>query len=139
SSRHSSPANGLRAPPAPEAPKESVVSRLFIAPLTFISFLFSLALIDWKNNSTRTHYHPANAPPPTTIFGRVKTLFHFIIFKPSSASNPYAYVRVSEKAGGDNKNSKSWHWHTKQRKMMKAEFVDAFKIRKIVLALLAAI
>lgn len=31
-----------------------------------------------------------------------------------------------------------WYWHTKQKKMMKAEVADAFKIRKWVLIALAA-
>lgn len=29
-----------------------------------------------------------------------------------------------------------WHWHTKQRKMMRAEVEDAFRVRKWVVGLL---
>lgn len=32
-----------------------------------------------------------------------------------------------------------WHWHTKQRKMMKAEVVDALQIRRTVVLVLGCI
>jgi len=36
----------------------------------------------------------------------------------------------------DEKEKEPWHWHTKQRKMMRAEVEDAFKVRKWVVGLL---
>ena len=54
--------------------------------------------------------------------------------------SPYAYVRSPDSGLKDGKgegNGEPWHWHTKQRKMMKAEVADAFRIRKSVLVGLA--
>jgi hypothetical protein len=83
-----------------------------------------------------------------------------MIFKPSSFSSsnsasPYAYVQspTGEKVGvvGENefriknvtagseqqRENERWYWRTKQKKMMRAEVADAFKIRKWVVAFLA--
>jgi hypothetical protein len=70
-----------------------------------------------------------------------------LIYKPAFSS-PYAYIKSpnKEKDGkgnggkeGRGKEGEPWHWHTKQRHMMKAEMEDAFRLRKwVVLVLLAA-
>ncbi|PMD19629.1 hypothetical protein NA56DRAFT_646954 [Hyaloscypha hepaticicola] len=139
--------SGFRSPLPPEAPQESALSRLLIAPLTFISFLLSLALIDSRNHSLRTHSHSPSRPPPSSYLGHIKSFLHSLIYKPA-ASSPYAYIKSpnKEKDGkgnggkvGKGKEEEPWHWHTKQRHMMKAEMEDAFRLRKwVVLVLLAA-
>jgi len=51
--------------------------------------------------------------------------------------SPYAYVKSPDaKEETEKKDGEPWHWHTKQRKMMKAEMDDAFKLRKSVMILL---
>lgn len=51
--------------------------------------------------------------------------------------SPYAYVKSPDaKEDAEKKEGEPWHWHTKQRKMMKAEMDDAFKLRKSVMVLL---
>ncbi|KAE9381119.1 hypothetical protein N431DRAFT_476023 [Stipitochalara longipes BDJ] len=139
----------FRSPLPPEAPKESAVSRLLIAPLTFVSFLLSLALIDSRNHSLRTHSHSPSRPAPTTLFGHVKAFIHSVIWKPAPGS-PYSYIKSPNskltngrekegKGGVKGKEDEPWHWHTKQRHMMKAEMDDAFRVRKwVVVFLLAA-
>lgn len=63
-------------------------------------------------------------------------------------TSPYAYVKSPDARVTTEDDSKSsnrstegekepWHWHTKQRHMMKAEMDDAFKLRKWVLLALA--
>ncbi|TVY67362.1 hypothetical protein LSUE1_G009504, partial [Lachnellula suecica] len=127
-SRPNSPSTALRSPPLPEAPKESAISRLLIAPLTFLSFLLSLALIDSHNHSLRN-----TSPPPS----RIHSFFHALIFKPAS---PYAYIKSPNGQGNEKEREKEpWHWHTKQRKMMKAEMDDAFRIRGYVMVVLAVL
>ena len=37
------------------------------------------------------------------------------------------------------KEDEPWHWHTKQRHMMKAEMDDAFRVRKWVVVFLLAV
>lgn len=56
-------------------------------------------------------------------------------------ASPYAYVKSSEKEEIRNKGEKKggdepWHWHTKQRHMMKAEMDEAFRVRKWVVVFL---
>jgi hypothetical protein len=118
---------------------------MLIAPLTFISFLLSLALIDSRNHSLRTHSHSPSRPPPSTIFGHAKAFIHSLIYK-STPSSPYSYIRspnsrsslYKEGKGKEKEKEKDepWHWHTKQRHMMKAEMDDAFRVRKWVVVFL---
>ncbi|TVY37696.1 hypothetical protein LOCC1_G007257 [Lachnellula occidentalis] len=140
SSRPQSPSNGIRAPPSAEAPKESAISRLLIAPLTFISFLLTLALIDARNHALRTHSH---TKAPSAPLARLKSLLHTLIFKRVPEASPYSYVRspdAKSESGVGNGNVQSkeepWHWHTKQRKMMKAEMDEAFRMRESVMIFL---
>ncbi|KAF8866670.1 hypothetical protein BDZ45DRAFT_279872 [Acephala macrosclerotiorum] len=144
----------ITSPPSPEAPKESTVVRLFITPIIFISFLLSLALIDSQNHHLRTHSHShsPSRPPPSTIFGRIKEFFHPLVFKQVPES-PYAYVKSPdgkerERSGnrsrtrgieGKGMEEEPWHWHTKQRHLMKAEMDDAFRVRKWVVVALAVV
>ncbi len=107
------PSSGFRSPLPPEAPQESALSRvrfpelypkivyltveqLLIAPLTFISFLLSLALIDSRNHSLRTHSHSPSRPQPSSFLGHLKSFLHSLIYKPA-ASSPYAYIKSPNK------------------------------------------
>lgn len=115
-------------------------AQLLIAPLTFLSFLISLALIDQQNtlHRYRTHQHSAPRPPaPTTLFGRVRESLHSLIYRPAS---PYAYLRSPGQkmtASLGSRKEEPWYWHTKQRHMMAAEMDEAFRVRKWVLGMLA--
>lgn len=111
---------------------------MILTPLTFISFLLSLALIDTRNHilRTRQHTHPPSGPPtPDTFYNRLKLFLHNIIFKPVDSS-PYSYIGKVE--GEGNREGEKWFWHTKQRKLMKAEMDDAFRLRNSVAAVLVA-
>ncbi|CAG8954372.1 hypothetical protein HYFRA_00005997 [Hymenoscyphus fraxineus] len=109
--------------------KEGVVVRFILAPLAFLSFILSLALIDSRNTYFRT-----SSQPPSRIQS-VKGFFHALVFR--RREGPYEYVGRErggdggvgvEKKGGKGGNGE-WYWHTKQRKMMKRELDDAFEIR----------
>ncbi|KAH7417365.1 hypothetical protein BKA64DRAFT_298917 [Cadophora sp. MPI-SDFR-AT-0126] len=159
-----SPIPQIRSAP-PEAPKESAVSRLLITPITFLSFILSLALIDSHNHHlrTKTHSHSPSRSQPTTLLGRIRTSLHGLIWKEVD-QGPYAYVRSPNldpnvgqgsrersasgsrsprRRSGDGVREKEkdepWHWHTKQRKMMRAEVEDAFKVRKWVVVFLVLV
>ncbi|PVH85813.1 hypothetical protein DL98DRAFT_511348 [Cadophora sp. DSE1049] len=163
-----SPIPQIRSPPPPEAPKESAVSRLLITPITFLSFLLSLALIDSHNHRlrTKTHSHSPSRSQPTTLLGRLRSFLHSLVWKEVD-QGPYAYVKSpnldpnvgdgarersasgsrSPRRSGEREREREkekdepWHWHTKQRKMMRAEVEDAFKVRKwvVVFLVLAAV
>jgi hypothetical protein len=111
--------------------------KLFITPLTFLSFLLSLALIDSRNHTARTHQHSPPSPS-SRLPSFLQSLFYHKTQIP--ASSPYAYISSPDLKGEgtkrvngerkDGREQEPWHWHTKQRQQMKAEFSDAFRIRK---------
>ncbi|KFY13026.1 hypothetical protein V491_06553, partial [Pseudogymnoascus sp. VKM F-3775] len=105
--------------------QESSLSRLVIAPLTFLSFLLSLFLIDTYSTSSRRRDHARHQAG-----GWLSTL----LWRPK-AESPYAYVGSPGK-GGTEGESEEWVWHTKQRKMLRMEIVDAFELRRWVMAAL---
>lgn len=70
----------------------------------------------------------------------MKYYLHTMIWK-SVPVSPYDYVKSPEKDAPGEKGKKKggdepWHWHTKQRHMMKAEMDEAFKVRKWVVMFL---
>ncbi|QSZ35360.1 hypothetical protein DSL72_008230 [Monilinia vaccinii-corymbosi] len=121
-----SPASS-HSPTFPEAPKESAVVRFIIAPVTFISFLISLFLVDRRNSSLRLHQHSQPRTYPDTFLGRVRESLHKLVFTPQ----PYAYIesphRGQNAAGERKREEEPWHWRTKQKKMIKMEVSDAFR------------
>lgn len=59
------------------------------------------------------------------------------------SSSPYAYVnspKTPQKGSvgvqGKENEKEPWHWHTKQRHMMKAEMEEAFRVRQWVVVML---
>lgn len=69
-------------------------------------------------------------------------MMHSWIYRPE----PYSYVKSpnTQQKGRDGLDAKAgkdepWHWNTKQRKMMKLEFTDAFEMRKRVVVILASV
>lgn len=118
--------------------------QIILTPITFFSFLVSLALISERNVALRTTTHNHGAYP-NTIIGNIKTFLHALAFKRVPTS-PYAYVRspnpsssAVNQAGKDNVEKEPWHWHSKQRQMMRAEVDDAFRVRKSVVVVLGTV
>merc|ERR1712225_27743 len=86
---------------------------------------------------------------------RIRNILHSLVWKEVD-QGPYAYVKspnldpnVNVGEGGRERSASGsrsprrigekdepWHWHTKQRKMMKAEVEDAFRVRKWVVIFL---
>lgn len=120
--------------------------QLIIAPLTFLSFLLSLSLID---SYTTSRLSPQNSPP--TLRQRITNLAHRMLFKQNPSykypATPPSQNAAQAKSSSRFSNEKAktekdrlakkagehWYWHTHQRKLMKMEVDDAFKIRHWVL------
>lgn len=109
--------------------------QIIMTPLIFISFVVSLAIVDFRYSLRRSHYRTEssennNSDRTTT---RTPSWLHRLLFK----YRPYRYVAVSDQPTEEKSRSK-WgtYYHTKQRKLLKMEAADAFEIRNTVLALL---
>ncbi|OBT77883.1 hypothetical protein VF21_03223 [Pseudogymnoascus sp. 05NY08] len=119
-------------PPRRQQENESSLSRLVIAPITFLSFLLSLFLIDSYTTSSRRRDRATR--PARGWGGGVKEALSALLWKPKPGS-PYAYVGGS-RGQGKGGEGEEWVWHTKQRKMLRMEVVDAFELRRWVVAAL---
>lgn len=81
-----------------------------MTPVNFVTFLFSLLLIDLRYTMMRTHTHAAGT------YSRLPAWLHALIYRP----------RHSEA-----------YYHSKQKKLMRMEAEEAFRFRNTMLVLLA--
>lgn len=112
-----------------------------MTPLIFISFVVSLAIVDFRYSLRRSRYQTEssgnndNTHRTTT---QTPSWLYQLVFK----YRPYRYVAVSETTNtqptAEEKSRSKWgtYYHTKQRKLLKMEAAVAFEIRSTVLALL---
>jgi hypothetical protein len=107
-----------------------------MTPVIFVSFLVSLAWVDFRYSIRRSHNH-AEKP------GRLPDWLHHIIYR----ATPYQNVKMagpprSRAQGGSttdgttDDDDKPFYYHSKQRKLMKMEVDDAFQIRRSVVVVL---
>lgn len=105
----SAPAASPSESPTNSGPSESLISRVLLAPLLFVSFLVSLAIVDDRTSSS--------------------------IIK--SSENEGTSSKTKRTSGGNGKPSvekgREGYYHSHQRKLMKREIGDAFAIRGNVL------
>lgn len=123
-----------------------------MTPVIFVSFLASLAWVEFRYSLMRSHSH---SETPSSL----PKWLHHVVYREA----PYRYVRVdatgettggspttprtsssgkSNGSGGASSNASAsasasegsrWYYHSKQRKLMKMEVDDAFQIRGTVL------
>lgn len=89
-----------------------------MTPILFVSFLFSLLLVDLRYSQRRSHAHsqtPSRLPP----------WLHNIIYR----AQPYGGDR--DEPGADS----AWYYHSKQKKLLEMEAEEAFEVRNSVIAL----
>lgn len=97
-----------------------------MTPVIFISFLVSLAWVDLRYSIMRSHSHSDENS------SRMPRWLHAILY----CQSPYQYVRVDRSQSNSPTTDAKWHYHTKQRKLMKMEAEDAFRIRGSVLVVM---
>lgn len=98
-----------------------------MTPVIFVSFLVSLVWVDFRYSVMRSHNHSdASSGMPRWL--------HAVLYREA----PYQYVRVdrSQPANSSSTTDSKWYYHTKQRKLMRMEAEDAFRIRGSVLVVL---
>ncbi|KAF3764919.1 hypothetical protein M406DRAFT_260517 [Cryphonectria parasitica EP155] len=118
------------APSQGDAPqtRQSAIYKIIMTPVIFVSFLFSLAWVEFRYSLMRSHFHSSTQ-------SWMPDWIHHILYREA----PYQYVRADPKdprtptteAGGSR-----WYYRTKQRKLLKMEVEDAFRIRGSVLVVL---
>lgn len=99
-----------------------------MTPVIFVSFLASLAWVDFRYSLMRSHSHRED---PSAL----PRWLHRIVYREA----PYKYIKVNSSRSEtptDNDDGSRWYYHTKQRKLMKMEVSDAFQIRSTVLVVL---
>lgn len=92
-----------------------------MTPINFTSFLFSLLLVDMRYSLERSHNH---AEAPTML----PAWLHDIFYRPQ----PYQYKRIRDQGVGGR-----WFYHSKQKKLIKMEADEAFRMRYTVLLVIA--
>lgn len=106
----------------------TTIYNLVMTPVIFVSFLTSLAWVEFCYSLRRAHSH---SEEPSAM----PRWLHRIVYR----ETPYKYVKVDStkaKAPVGSDEGTRWYYHSKQRKLMKMEVDDAFQIRKTVLVVL---
>ncbi|OAR01992.1 hypothetical protein LLEC1_00096 [Akanthomyces lecanii] len=94
-----------------------------MTPINFVSFLISLVLVDIHYSRLRMHTHAESRT-------RLPNWLHDLLYH----KHPYEGMR--QRPSGLHE---SWYYHSKQKKLMKLEAEDAFRLRSTVLVGLAVV
>ncbi len=94
-----------------------------MTPVNFVSFLVSLVLVDIHYTRLRMHTHAESR-------SRLPNWLHNLLYR----KHPYEYMRQKK-----NGSHEPWYYHSKQKKLMKMEAEDAFRLRGTVLVGLAVV
>ncbi|OAA64077.1 hypothetical protein ISF_04786 [Cordyceps fumosorosea ARSEF 2679] len=108
--------------PADEA-EPGTLYKLFMTPIYFVSFLVSLTLVDIHYTQLRMHTHAESR-------SRLPSWLHDILY------SRYSYQDSQWKPSDV---TEPWHYHSKQKKLMRMEAEDAFRLRGTVIAGLAGL
>ncbi|KAJ6786873.1 hypothetical protein PWT90_00014 [Aphanocladium album] len=94
---------------------------IIMTPINFVSFLVSLVLVDIHYTRLRMHTHAESR-------SRLPNWLHDILYR------RHPYEDLHQRPGGI---QEPWYYHSKQKKLMKMEAEDAFRLRGTVLVGLA--
>lgn len=100
-----------------------------MTPLIFVTFLLSLVWVDLRYTLKRSRYHSYQG-------GWMPCWLHNIVYRRS----PYNYVRAKDQSTPSPRDEQGeWHYHSKQKKLMRMEVDDAFEMRGYVLVAMAVV
>ncbi len=100
------------------------VQQVIMTPVNFVTFLISLLLVDLRYTRVRMHAHSNRG-------SRLPTWLHDILY------HRQPYDDVGGRRAGTNREE--WHYHSNQKKLMKMEAEEAFRLRGTVLLLFAVL
>ncbi|KAK7416121.1 hypothetical protein QQX98_005449 [Neonectria punicea] len=133
SSPSSSPVRGPENGSDDQRPKQpSALYSMIMTPVNLVVFLVSLAIVDLRYTVARANnsYYDVGVPRwlPGWLTERLRRLVS--LFRAQS----YRHLGASaQDLSGD------WHYHSKQKKLMKMEAAEAFQLHGTVLAVLGVI
>ncbi|KAL6708701.1 hypothetical protein ACN47E_002397 [Coniothyrium glycines] len=150
-----SPASSRPAAPQNESDDDdSLVSKIILTPVLFVSFLLSLFFVNYRNRARRTKHHAKTTSlltyltpstwldpepyqdPNNSTWDRKGAVGHV---EPHDAIGPRD-ATTGEPSKNANKKSKPWHFHKKIRKMTKLEISDAFEMRgKVIVGMIVVL
>ncbi|CAK7220025.1 hypothetical protein SCUCBS95973_004017 [Sporothrix curviconia] len=154
--------------PSPPASGQSKLYRAIMTPIIFVSFLFSLAWVEFRYSMLRSHSH--DKPPPSyksssskgspndasntagdgsepssaCSHRRMPGWLHSIVYR----RQPYHYVLIkgdaqhagakttTTTAASTRSANNGTYYHSMQRKLLKMESDEAFRIRTTVLCVM---
>jgi hypothetical protein len=99
--------------------------QMIVTPVNFVTFLVSLVLVDLRYTRLRMHSHHSVRE------SKLPTWLHDILYY----RQPYDDVG-GRRPGGSHER---WHYHSNQKKLMKMEAEEAFRLRGTVLLFLAVL
>ena len=97
-----------------------------MTPVICITFLLSLAVVDWRNTAKRSQYH-ADDPPLSWMPRWLRGIFYH-------ETQPAGEQDQSERDQAT--TSSQLYYHSKQRKLMRMEAAEAFEMRGWVVVVL---
>ncbi|RGP72809.1 hypothetical protein FSPOR_2556 [Fusarium sporotrichioides] len=108
-------------PPPPENAgnnQPSTIYSLVMTPINLTVFLLSLLLVDFRHTAGRNNFYAAGSQQTRWI--------------PRWLLQPYQHI-----GHNDDDAHGRWHYHSKQKKLMKMEADEAFQMRSTVLVFMA--
>ncbi|EPE07852.1 hypothetical protein F503_00574 [Ophiostoma piceae UAMH 11346] len=146
-----SPPDALRgeARPSRSGQTQSVVYKAVMTPIIFVSFLFSLAWVEFRYSVLRSHSHNNSRSSSSSSSSSssnahdaddcrhtwMPSWLHHLVYRRQAYQ--YVVVHKNDKSDSSDKNdNKQNYYHSMQRKLLKMETAEAFRVRTTVLAVM---
>ena len=97
-----------------------------MTPIIFVSFLISLALVDYQNSARRSHYHAISRDASS-----LPKWFHCLLYRKLTGRKGPCEAEL-----GDPQHK---YYHSNQRKLLEMEADEAFEMRGSVVLLLGVL
>lgn len=138
-SRQSSHASQASQSSQPSGQPQNIIYKAVMTPIIFVSFLLSLAWVEFRYSVLRSHSHDNNNTKNSNTddcrHPWMPSWLHKLVYRRQDYQ--YVVVRRNETDKADPKQKNERYYHSMQRKLLKMETDEAFRIRTTVLAIIA--
>ena len=116
---------------------QSAIYKAVMTPVIFVSFLFSLAWVEFRYSVLRSHSHNNNNSSSSSHSDDCRHTWmpawlHRLVYRRQAYQ--YVVVHNNETDKGESRHN---YYHSMQRKLLKMETDEAFRVRSTVLAVMA--